>query len=86
MKQYTLIQKGYCILGLGDTADEALQDSLEWTDETDADMIEYTQHYNSAAVGALVLIRCTDSLAKQILSQGGDVLFEVYDNTADISK
>tara|TARA_R110001583_G_scaffold62699_5_gene184166 strand:- start:1860 stop:2120 length:261 start_codon:yes stop_codon:yes gene_type:complete len=86
MKQYTLIQKGYCILGLGATADEALKDSLEWTDETDADMIEYTQHYDSATDGSLVLIQCTDSLAKQILSQGGDTLFEVYDNTAYISK
>jgi hypothetical protein len=84
MNKYILLQKGYCVFGIGCSASDALQNSLQWIDQTTTEEIEYTEHFESAYSGDLVLIECTKELAQLIMSKGGDILFKVYKNTADI--
>ncbi len=80
MTFYALIQKGYIVLDIGKTEEEALEYSIAQNEDLD-----YTTSYNSADDGDLVLIECTEELYNACKIDSG-ALYEVTNNIADIYK
>jgi hypothetical protein len=80
---YILIQKANCILGIGRTKEETLEEICEWTDIEDASELDYTEYYNSADEDTFVLLQCTERLYNHVL-QHGSTVYDVNDNIADI--
>ena len=80
MKYYAIIQKGYIVLDIGTSKEEALEYSLAQDEE-----IEYTTSYNSANDGDLVLIECTEVLYNACKKDSG-TLYHVVGDIADIYK
>ena len=78
MTFYALIQKGYVVLDIGKTEDEALEYTLSKTED-----VEYATSYPSANDGDLVLIECTEGLYNACKIDS-DTLYEVSNNIADV--
>lgn len=78
MTFYALIQKGYIVLDIGTSEEEALEYSLAQDED-----LEYKTSYNSSEEGELVLIECTEELYNACKKDSG-ALYDVNNNIADI--
>jgi len=63
---YALIQRGYCVLGVGETEDEAYKDAEEWLDPDSG-------HAEGPNYGDLALVHCTRKLMDEVQNSGGDL-------------
>lgn len=78
MKFYALIQKGFIVLDIGQTEEEALEYTLEQNED-----VEYKTSYNSSEEGELVLMECTEELYNACKIDSS-AIYEVKNNIADI--
>lgn len=84
--KYALIQKGWIILSIGETKEETLLETCQYT-RTTPETLDYVDGgYQSANDGDLVLVECTQRLYEAVCKHGGDVLFDVFRNVADIQE
>ncbi|QDP45819.1 MAG: hypothetical protein Unbinned5179contig1004_11 [Prokaryotic dsDNA virus sp.] len=82
MKFYALIQKGYTVLDIGQTEQEALEYSIYRAKSEEGELF-YSDSYAGANDGDLVLVQCTEDLYNAA-KDDGDVLYDVSSNVADI--
>lgn len=82
MTFYALIQKGYTVLDIGQTEQEALEYSI-FRAKGEDDELSYSESYSGANDGDLVLVQCTEDLYNAAKNDG-DVLYDVSNNVADI--
>lgn len=75
--KYAVIQFGYGVLGIGETAAQATQDARDWGFSSVTNEVEWYVA-NHAHAGYSCLIRCTDELYAYALKHGGDIMYEVY--------
>ena len=72
MTNFAVYQIGYCIFGVGATPEAARADAAQWMDggeEAGAAVPMYRR--GQFVSGDVVLITCSDALAKQVMAQGG---------------
>ena len=84
MSFYALIQKGYIVLDIGQTKQEALEYSIYQAKGEEGEF-SYTDSYAGANDGDLVLIQCTEDLYSAAKSDGG-VLYDVDSNLVYICR
>ena len=84
MTYFILIQKNYAIMGIGTSAEQTLLEACEWTDYNSTEEIIFSQSYNTANEGDLVLLECTKDLHDYVI-KGGEY-FEVQNNIATIEQ
>ena len=85
MKEYyAIIQDGYCIHGVGETRQGALDDAnFYWNEELE--LSDLSDPYNHFA-GDNICVECTEELYDEVMKNGGDRLFDVIDGIAVLSE
>jgi hypothetical protein len=71
---YAVIQIGYTCYGIGDTADDAIENAQEWLDEKTTNIPEYSKSLND---GDLCVIECTDEYANAVNGGNADAGYQI---------
>jgi len=78
---YAIYQSGYCIIGVGQTPDEARAHAREWLADPDAVLAACLERDHTGArgdtTGVVYLRPCTERLCDEVEANGGELRYAV---------